>query len=148
MVTEAAMLDIKVIVFKLMDKEYAIPVENVRSIEKVLHITRVPKVSSYIKGVINLRGVVTPIIDLRERFSLAESKYDVHTRIIIVKLDQKEVGLIVDSANDVLDVPLSSIEPQPAVTGSVEADFINGVAKLDRRLLIMLKMEVVLDNNQ
>ncbi|WP_041058187.1 chemotaxis protein CheW [Jeotgalibacillus campisalis] len=145
--TEAVKTDIKFIIFKLLEKEYAIPVENVRSIEKVMHITRVPKVNSYIKGVINLRGVVTPIIDLRERFSLEESEYNVHTRIIIVKIENKEVGLIVDSANDVLDISMNAIEPQPNVVGSIEADFISGVAKIDRRLLILLKLEVILTND-
>ena len=76
--------EMKVIVFQLMDKEYAIGVDTVQSIEKLLSITRVPKTPSYVKGVLNLRGVVTPIVDLRERFGLDNKEMDDNTRIIIV----------------------------------------------------------------
>ncbi|TFE03478.1 chemotaxis protein CheW [Jeotgalibacillus sp. R-1-5s-1] len=138
--------DLKVIVFQLLNKEYAVPVQNVQSIEKVMHITRVPGVPSHVKGVVNLRGVVTPIIDLRTRFGIEAGSFDEHTRIIIVTLDGREVGLIVDSANDVLDIPETSIEPQPNVVGSIEADFISGVAKIERRLLILLQLDKVLEN--
>ena len=136
---------IKVIVFQLADKEYAIPVSNVQGIEKLMHITRVPKAEKYVKGVINLRGVVTPIIDLRERFGLPYSSYVDSTRIIIVTLENMEVGFVVDSANDVIDIPVSSIENQPNVVGSVAVDFISGVAKLENRLLILLHLDKVLN---
>ncbi|WP_404409199.1 chemotaxis protein CheW [Jeotgalibacillus malaysiensis] len=138
--------DLKVIVFQLVNKEYAVPVQNVQSIEKVMHITRVPGVPAYVRGVINLRGVVTPIIDLRKRFSLEETVESEHTRIIIITIDGLNVGLIVDSANDVLDLSKDSIEPQPQVVGSIETDFISGVAKIGRRLLILLQLDKVLEN--
>ncbi|MFB1081089.1 chemotaxis protein CheW [Jeotgalibacillus sp. JSM ZJ347] len=138
--------DLKVIVFQLVNKEYAVPVENVQSIEKVMHITRVPGVPGYVRGVINLRGVVTPIIDLRKRFSLEDAEENEHTRMIIVTIGGIEVGLVVDSANDVIDLPQDSIEPQPNVVGSIENDFISGVAKLERRLLILLQLDKVLEN--
>jgi purine-binding chemotaxis protein CheW len=137
--------EIKVIVFQLMDMEYAINVDVVQSIEKVLSITRIPKTPAYVKGVINLRGLVTPIVDLRERFGLASSEMDDSTRIIIVTLEDYEVGLIVDAANDVLDIPVDSIEPQPEVVGSVESDFISGVAKVGKHLLVMLNLDKVLE---
>ena len=140
-----AMDDLKVIVFELMGKEYVIPVSQVQSIEKMMHITRVPKTPSFVKGVINLRGVVTPIIDLRERFNLQSSEVNEQSRMIMIKLEDMEVGLIVDAANDVLDIPLSAIEPQPDVVGSIESEFIGGVAKLDRRLLVLLQLEMVLN---
>ncbi|QPC46366.1 chemotaxis protein CheW [Mangrovibacillus cuniculi] len=136
--------DVKVIVFQLNEKEYAIPVNEVKSIEKLQHITRVPKAANYVKGVINLRGVVTPIIDLRKRFGLEDDSYTDNTRVIIVSAEELEVGLIVDAANDVLDIPANAIEPQPDVVGSVESEYINGVAKLERRLLIMLNLSKVL----
>ncbi len=137
--------EMKVIIFQLMDKEYAIGVDTVQSIEKLLSITRVPKTPSYVRGVLNLRGVVTPIVDLRERFGLNNKEMDDNTRIIIVALEEFEVGLIVDAANDVLDIPIESIEPQPEVVGSVESDFISGVAKIGKRLLVMLNLEKVLE---
>lgn len=137
--------EMKVIIFQLMDKEYAIGVDTVQSIEKLLSITRVPKTPSYVRGVLNLRGVVTPLVDLRERFGLDNKEMDDNTRIIIVALEEFEVGLIVDAANDVLDIPIESIEPQPEVVGSVESDFISGVAKIGKRLLVMLNLEKVLE---
>ena len=137
--------EMKVIIFQLIDKEYAIGVDTVQSIEKLLSITRVPKTPSYVRGVLNLRGVVTPIVDLRERFGLDNKEMDDNTRIIIVALEEFEVGLIVDAANDVLDISIESIEPQPEVVGSVESDFISGVAKIGKRLLVMLNLEKVLE---
>ncbi|MGG3451313.1 MULTISPECIES: chemotaxis protein CheW [Bacillaceae] len=134
---------VKVIAFQLVDKEYALPVHQVYSIEKLMHITRVPGTVPFVKGVINLRGVVTPIIDLRSRFGLVDEKYDDTTRIIIAALDDMEVGLIVDGANDVLDIPLDAIEPQPEVVGSMGDEYITGVAKLEKRLLIMLSLEKI-----
>lgn len=136
---------LKVIVFQLADKEYAIPVSNVQGIEKLMHITRVPKTEKYVKGVINLRGVVTPIIDLRERFSIPFTENEDTARIIIITLDEMEVGFVVDSANDVIDIPVNSIEQQPEVVGSNEEEFISGVAKLENRLLILLHLDKVLN---
>jgi purine-binding chemotaxis protein CheW len=144
--TEAVELkSVKVVVFQLADKEYVIPVSQVQGIEKLIHITRVPKTPSYVKGVINLRGVVTPIIDLKNRFGLGESELNESSRIIIITLENMNVGVIVDSANDVLDIPTDAIEPQPEVVGGLEQDFIAGVAKLDRRLLILLHLNLVLN---
>lgn len=136
---------LKVIVFQLGDKEYALPVHQVQGIEKSVHITRVPRMANYVKGVINLRGVVTPIIDLRERFNIPFSSEEDDTRIIIISHEDMEVGFIVDAANDVMDLEKSSIEPQPEVVDSKEEEFIAGVAKIDKRLLILLNLEKVLN---
>jgi purine-binding chemotaxis protein CheW len=143
-VSETLNSEIKIIVFQLKDKEYAIPVEQVRSIEKIQHITRVPGTAFYIKGVINLRGVVTPIVDLRIRFGLDQAEYEEHTRIIIAVLDDQEVGLIVDAANDVIDISRDSIEPPPEIASGTEAEYIKGVVKMGKRLLILLDLDKVL----
>ncbi|TKC20126.1 chemotaxis protein CheW [Robertmurraya kyonggiensis] len=145
--TETLTDDLKYIVFQLKEKEYAIPVNKVHSIEKIEHITRVPGVNPYIKGVLNLRGVVTPILDLRLRFDIEEVAYTDSTRIIIVSFDDMEVGLIVDTANDVIDIKADAIEPQPEVVGVDAAEYINGVAKLDKRLLILLDLEKILQRD-
>ncbi|MBB5147854.1 MULTISPECIES: chemotaxis protein CheW [Ureibacillus] len=145
MATVVEQESIKVIVFQLMDKEYAIPVSQVQGIEKMMHITRVPRTEKFVKGVINLRGVVTPIIDLRERFGLPSAENTESVRIIIVQFDDMEVGFVVDSANDVIDLPVNSIEPQPEVVGVIEEAFISGVAKIDNRLLILLHLDKVLN---
>ncbi|SES75702.1 purine-binding chemotaxis protein CheW [Oceanobacillus limi] len=138
----------KVIVFQLKDEEFAVPVDQVGSIERLMKITRVPQAADFVKGVINLRGVVTPIIDLRIRFGIEATEFDESTRIIIVSLDDMDVGLIVDAANDVIDIPTEAIEPAPEVVGAVDVDvdYIEGVAKLENRLLILLNLQKVLTN--
>lgn len=138
----------KVIVFQLKDEEFAVSVQQVGGIERMLPITRVPQAAAFVKGVINLRGVVTPVIDLRRRFDIEEVSYDESTRIIIVHLEDIEVGLIVDAANDVIDIPEKAIEPAPEVVGAVNVDYIDGIAKLDSRLLILLNLERVLTKTE
>lgn len=146
--SETIVNDLKVIVFQLKDEEYGIPVQQVQSIERLMHITRVPKVARFVKGVMNLRGVVTPIIDLRTRFGIEPIDYSESTRIIIVGVGEMEVGLIVDAANDVIDIPDGSIEPPPEVVGTVEVEYLNGVAKLEKRLLILLNLDKVLNSEE
>ncbi|BAU27692.1 purine-binding chemotaxis protein CheW [Aneurinibacillus soli] len=140
--------EIKVIVFRLKDEEYGVEVNQVKSIERLEHITRVPRTSYFVKGVINMRGIVTPIVDLRRRFGLEEAVYNETTRVIIVAVGEIEVGLIVDSANDVIDIPINAIEPPPEVVGGIEAVYLRGVAKLDRRLLILLNLDKVLNTDE
>jgi len=137
--------ELKVIVFRLQNEDYGVEVNQVKSIERLEQITRVPKTPKFVKGVINLRGVVTPIIDLRGRLELEESPYTEDTRIIIVAVEDLEIGLIVDAANDVIDVPSSLIEPAPKVVGGVKATYLRGVAKLENRLLILLNLNKVLN---
>jgi purine-binding chemotaxis protein CheW len=141
--------ELKVIVFKLGHEEYGVEVDNVRTIERMLPITRVPKTPPFVKGVINLRGVVTPVIDLRGRFQLPETEYTDQTRIIIVAVGDLEVGMIVDAANDVLDVDESQIEDPPEVVGGIRAKYLRGVAKIgDGRLLVMLNLKEVLNKEE
>ncbi|MBM7598574.1 purine-binding chemotaxis protein CheW [Virgibacillus halotolerans] len=139
--------DQKVIVFQLQDEEYALGVEQVASIERMLPITRVPQTADFVKGVINLRGVVIPVLDLRTRFNIKSSPYNESTRIIVVYFDGMEVGLIVDTANDVLDIPEDTMEDPPAVVGAVDVDYIKGIANLDHRLLILLDLQKVLKSD-
>ncbi|SET43070.1 chemotaxis protein CheW [Paenibacillus sp. NFR01] len=141
--------DIKVIVFKLGTEEYGIEVDKVQTIERMMPITRVPKTYAFIKGVINLRGVVIPVIDLRGRFNLEEADHTDQTRIIIVNVNEMEVGFIVDSANDVIDLNRDSIDTPPDVVGGIKAKYLDGVAKIgEDRLLIMLNLPEVLNKNE
>jgi purine-binding chemotaxis protein CheW len=139
------MANMKLIVFQLNGKEYGLSVHYVHGIEKIQHITRVPGIASFVKGVINLRGVVTPIIDLRKRFGLEECEYTDSTRVIIVALDDIEVGLIVDNANDVIDIYESDIEPSPEMVGTENDEFVKGVVKVSNRLLILLDLAKILN---
>nr|WP_285890725.1 chemotaxis protein CheW [Mesobacillus subterraneus] len=147
-VAENLVSDLKVIVFQLNDKEYGVPVSQVKSIEKIMHITRVPHTNPFVKGVMNLRGVVTPLLDLRVRFGMEEEAYNEGTRVIIVSIEDKEVGLIVDGANDVIDIPTSKIEPPPEVVGLAAEGFIDGVANLDKRLLILIDLHKILESDE
>ncbi|WP_240339783.1 chemotaxis protein CheW [Halobacillus ihumii] len=146
--SEESMKTIKLIVFQIKDEEYAVPVQQVGSIERVMPITRVPKTASFVEGVINLRGVVTPIIDLRKRFGLEGTKLDDTTRIIIVSMEGMDVGLIVDGANDVLDIAEEDIQPPPEVVGMVKEEYIRGVINSNQRLLILLNLENVLSQDE
>ena len=132
----------KLIVFQLKEKEYVIPVESVTSIEKVMPITRVPLTEDFIKGVINLRGVVVPVVDLKVRLGMSEEAYTEKTRIIIVSNDNFEVGLLVDGAHDVIDVKSDMIEKTAAANR--DADFIDGVLQYNKRIMILLNVSKVL----
>ena len=138
---------LKSIVFELNDEEYALPVDLVGAIERVMPITRIPGVPPFVKGVLNLRGVVTPVIDLRERFSFERQEETEATRIIIIQHDEKDVGLIVDACYDVIDIPNDTIEPAPETVDTVKIDYINGVAKYDERLLILLNIDEILSTD-
>ncbi|EPY04068.1 CheW protein [Paenibacillus alvei TS-15] len=141
--------ELKVVVFTLGEEEYGIEVEKVKTIERMLPITRVPKTYDFIKGVINLRGVVVPVIELRGRFGLPSAEVTEQSRIIIVAYEDLEVGFIVDSANDVIDIMDDDIEPAPEVVGGIQAKYLRGVAKIgDDRLLIMLHLAEVLNKSE
>ncbi|UOQ93240.1 chemotaxis protein CheW [Halobacillus shinanisalinarum] len=139
---------VKVIVFQIEDEEYAIPVHQVGSIERIMHITRVPKTAPFVEGVINLRGVVTPIIDLRKRFGLQGYEQDGSTRIIIAAIDEMDVGLIVDGANDVLDIKEGAIQAPPEIVGTIETEYIDGIINFGQRLLILLNLDKVLSRDE
>jgi len=139
------MLDIsKVIVFQLKDQQFGVDIQQVRSIEKLQEITKIPNTSDFIKGVINLRSEVIAIIDLRERLNINETDFTDHTRILIVSINEMQIGLIVDSATDVLDIDPSVIDPSPEIVGEIDVTYVKGVAKLENRLLILLDLERVL----
>lgn len=136
--------DLKLIVFQLKDEEYAIEVEYVQSIERMQPVTRIPRTYPFIKGVMNLRGVITPIIDLRTRFGIEEKEYDDATRILVISKNDMEFGFIVDGANDVIDIPEDKIEPPPEVIGGIEAEYLSGVVKLENRLFTLLNLDKII----
>ncbi|NGP62587.1 chemotaxis protein CheW [Paenibacillus thiaminolyticus] len=141
--------DMKVVVFMLGTEEYGVEVEKVKTIERMMPITRVPKTYDFIKGVINLRGVVIPVIELRGRFGMPETETTDQTRIIIVTHGDLEVGFIVDNASDVMDINEENIEPAPEVVGGIQAKYLRGVAKIgEDRLLIMLNLAEVLNKSE
>lgn len=138
-------IDVKLIVFRIEDEEYVLPIDNVGSIEKVESITRVPRTVDFVKGVINLRGVITPVIDLKQRFKQTPIEITEQSRIIIVHIDDIVVGFLVDEANNVIDVNASLIEETPEVIESQNMEYISGVINLNNRLLVMLDIEKILE---
>ena len=138
----------KFVIFKLDTEEYGMDILRVQGIERMLPITRVPKTPDFVEGVCNLRGSIVPIIDLRQRFNIPKKQQDDNTRIIVVSLDDIRVGLIVDSANDVITVNSADIEPTPSVIDSIDNKFISGVAKVQDRLVIILDLLKVLNKEE
>lgn len=138
--------EVQVVAFKLAREEYGVNILNVQEIKKLTDITRVPFTPDFMKGVMNLRGSVLPVIDLKKRLSLAEEPYSEDTRIIIVKVDELSVGMIVDAVTEVLAIGPDDIEaPENVVDGSTSDDnFISGVGNINNRLVIMLKLNEII----
>ena len=114
----------------------------------MVDVTRVPNTPEYVDGVINLRGKVIPIIDLRRRFGMARKEKDKHSRIIIVELSGKVLGFVVDAVSEVLRIQRSITEPPPPIIAGIDADYITAIAKLEDRLLILLDLERVLTTEE
>ncbi|SFU75435.1 chemotaxis protein CheW [Alicyclobacillus macrosporangiidus] len=134
------------ILFSVADEQYGVPVEQVQSVERMLPIAHVPKTLPFIKGVVNLRGVVTPVLDLRERFGFPPAEADADTRIVVVQVERFLVGLIVDAVDDVVSIDASAVEPPPAMVGGVEAEYLHGVVRREDRVLILLNLTRVLSH--
>lgn len=135
----------KVIVFRLLEETYGVDVSQVKSIERIDTITKVPSTPPFVKGVIQLRGSVLPIVDLKERLGLEETATTEQSRIIIAAMGEHEVGIIVDSANDVMDIPFSKMDPLPPMISRVDIKYLQGIAKLPDQLLVLLRLDKVLE---
>ena len=134
--------------FWLNEQEYGLDLLRVREIRGFTAITSIPNMPAHIKGVINLRGSVLPIIDLRLKFSMPEKPYNKFTVIIIAKSGEKNVGLVVDSVSDVLSVPSQSINPAPHLGLTVDSNFILGLLKSSDRLSILLDLDKLLSESE
>ena len=140
--------EIQLVVFKLGREEYGVSILQVQEIKRMTDITRVPHTPDYITGVINLRGSVLPVVDIKKRLDLPAQTHTDHTRNIIVKIDEIIVGMVVDAVSEVLAIDQENIESPDAVVGGVAANFISGVGKLDNRLLILLNLEMIIGIGQ
>lgn len=134
----------KYVVFQLGAEPYALRIETVRSIETMKPITRVPTHNPFVKGVINLRGVVIPVIDLRKRLGMPEAEVTGETRIIVISQSEQEVGIIVDAAQNVLDIDDSALQPPADSAG--ELLYVESMAKFDEKVLSILDLDGVLDH--
>jgi len=136
--------ELQLVIFQLTDEEYAIPIIQVHEIIKPTDVTRIPGMPDFVEGVINLRGKVIPIIDIRKRFRLQQKKADEETRVIVVDVGEHTVGLIVDSVTEVLRLSLESIDPVPTTIAKISSEYLRGIGKLKERLLIILDVEKML----
>jgi len=137
---------LQLVSFNLGEEEYGVDILKVQEINRMLEVTQVPNVPEYVDGIINLRGKVIPIIDLRRRFGMERKEHDKNTRIVVVELNGKTVGFVVDAVREVLRIPKSVTEPPPSIVARVDAECITAVGKLDDRLLILLDLEKVLSS--
>lgn len=139
----------QLVVFKLGDEEFGVDILQVREIEKLDQgITRVPKSPPFVEGVINLRGEIIPIVDLRKRFGLVVREIGFDSRVVIVEVKGNQVGMTVDSVVEVLRLKVSAIEPAPSITKGVDAYFLSGVANINNRLIILLNLERALSDEE
>lgn len=129
------------VTFTLNNEEYAVDILSVQEINRITEITQVPNSAEYIEGVVNLRGKVIPIINLRNKFGFEEKPKDDNSRIIIMEIQNITNGLIVDSVSEVLRIPSSIIEPTPPMSSVENTQFIRGIAKLENRLIILLDID-------
>ncbi|MBP1762435.1 MAG: CheW protein [Firmicutes bacterium] len=141
--------EIQFVVFKLNHgeqvSEYAVPISNVQEIIPLPVPTRLPQVPDFIEGIINLRGKIIPIIDLKKRFAMGEPDEEPvkDRRTIIIDMEGQIIGIIVDEVNEVLRLSTDSIDKPPAVISGITAEYLTGVGKLDDRLLIILNLDKV-----
>ena len=140
--------EVQMVVFKLEKEEFAVDIHQVREVLKMSRVTPLPQSAHYIEGVINLRGEVIPVVDLRKRFELPVGVRNEQTRIIIVEIQNSNVGLIVDSVTEVLRLSSSAIQPPPARVAGTRTDLIKGVGKVSDRLLIVLNLEKILTTEE
>lgn len=129
------------VTFTLNNEQYAVDILNVQEINRITEITRVPNSPPYVEGVINLRGKVIPVINLRKKFSFDEKTTDDTSRIIIMEINGITNGLIVDSVSEVLRVPSSIIEPAPPMSSDMGSKYIKGIAKMEDRLIILIDID-------
>jgi purine-binding chemotaxis protein CheW len=136
--------DLQVVGFRVGNETYGVRIAAVREIVRVPEITSVPNAPEIIEGVINLRGKIIPVMDLRKRFGLAEIVTDKKNRILVVDLENKLLGLIVNSASEVLKISPSDIEAPGTVFAEGESGYVTGVGKLKGRLIILLDINKLL----
>lgn len=137
MVEESSQL----ITFSLADEEFGIEILNIKEIIRMVPVTRVPRAPEFIEGVVNLRGQIIPIVDLRKRMGFPGAERTQQCRIIVIMIAQQLVGFVVDSVAQVLRLDKKSIEPPPPVVARISTEYIRGVGKLDDRLIILLNFD-------
>lgn len=132
------------VIFKLAGEHYGIDIGNVENIEKPFAITRVPYAENYVIGVINLRGNIIPVIDLRKRFGIEKKEFDEETRIIIVSVNELNIGMVVDSASEVLQLDRENVDAAPSISNNTTVNFVKEIGKNDGRIVMLIDLKKVL----
>ena len=140
--------EMQLVVFELGDESYGVDISRVQDINRMQEITEIPHAPESVVGVINLRGRVIPVIDLRKRFGLPEAVHTKDTRIVVVHLEGNLIGVIVDAVSQVLRIPTDIVEPPSPVLAGVDSKYLRGIAKLDDRLVILLDLDFVLSRRE
>lgn len=144
--------DNKFLTFVLGEENYAIPILKVKEIIGMMDITTVPRLPDFIKGVINLRGQIIPVIDLRLKFGLKERVYDDRTSIIVMELVSENItrtsGIVVDTVQEVLDIDSKDIEPPPQYGTDVDQAFLTGLGKVDDKVIMLLNVDKILSTGE
>jgi len=140
--------EIQVACFRLMDDLYAVDIMRIKEIIRPQKLTYLPKSPDFIDGVINLRGAVIPVVDLRKRFDMPERETGAATRLLIVRLSGQTLGLVVDDVTEVITVPVKDIKPPPAVSAGVIADYLLGVCLAGEVLVMLLDIDRILSNHE
>ncbi|MCP4584300.1 MAG: chemotaxis protein CheW [candidate division Zixibacteria bacterium] len=142
----------QMVTFNLGQEEFGVNILQVQEINRMVEITRVPQTDQYVEGIINLRGKVIPIIDLRKKFGMAEKEYDNQTRIVVVDVANEVVGLVVDGVSEVLRVESDTLEDAPKLVSGEStysgAEYIKSIAKLADRLLIYLDLSKIISTSE
>ncbi len=139
---------IQLVSFKLGKEEFGVDILKVHEINRMLEVTEMPNSPDFVEGIVNLRGRIIPVLDLKKRLHLPTKEHDNSTRIIVVELNGKTVGFIVDEVSEVLRIESNITEPPPEMVAGIESDYITAVAKLEDRLLILLDLNKVLSQEE
>lgn len=136
------------VIFRLGEERYAVDILNVGGISEFKDVTKVPNAPYFIDGIINLRGDIIPIVNLKKRFNIAEKDVDSDTRIIINNIKGKDIGFIVDEASQVIKIDDADIEEAPDIIKGTERQYISGVGKVDDHIVILLNLEKILNEEE
>ncbi len=139
---------LQLVSFNIGKEEFAVDILKVNEIIRIINITKVPNSPDFIEGVVNLRGKVVPVVDLRIKLGLDRIIQNDNTRIIVFELDKKTIGFKVDSVNEVIRIPKSITEQPPEIVSSINSEYITSIGKLNDRLLILLDIEKILSSNE
>jgi purine-binding chemotaxis protein CheW len=138
----------QLVVFQLGAELYGVEIARVHEIIRLQSVTRVPRSPAFVEGVINLRGKVIPVIDLRRRFGLPSADHTRASRIVVVEIGDQVVGIVVDGVSEVLRVKTATVEPPSPVVAGIDSEYLHGIAKLPDRLVILLDLDRVLGRDE